>query len=482
MTQAAALVPRTPSEESRDRGAGGRERIVVVGAGPAAQDAARLLDGAPWRVLRTPTPPGGRPAEELDGASVIVLDAASGDGSGDGEDAAQVFQRIAAAAPRAALLVLANPEAPWPGFEALPPPRPRVVPVPLTRETLLGALDAALVYRNLLEENRVLRRELRAATRLEAWVGCSAEAAAVRGAITTAAFSEGPVRILGEPGAGRRLAAELVHRLSRRSSQAFVPFTGAGVPRGELGPVLADIRRAAEDADRGAGTAGLPALLRGRPGSVYVSGADELAPTDQAVLEDALRRPQPFRLLASFDPASRAAGDRASQPLRGGRPEAFTIRIAPLRARREDVPALTLHFLSAACRDAGVGPWGVSQATMEAYAAHHWPGNAAELRMWVERAVATAAVCRFEGSVLPDGVCSPPDGPLPAPSGVGSKPLKAVLARIERSIIERTLRRAGGNQKRTAALLQVNPTTLHEKMKRHGLLRAPKRRDPAPDE
>ena len=463
----AALVPTSPRTALTPG-----ERIAVLGAGPTARDAAQILETDGWRVVLGPSPTEGQAADELTGASVVVLDASSLDRL----DAAEALDLIARGCPQAAVLVMARPGANWPDLAGIAPPRPRVIAVPVHREALLSGLDSALVYRNLIHENRILRQELRAAARLGAWVGCSAEAAAVRSAITTAAFGDGPVSIVGEPGTGRRLAAELVHRLSRRASEAFVPLAVAGLPPGELGTVLAALRRAAGEAGSVREAPDQSPILRGRPGSVYVSGTDRLAPVDQTILRDALRRPLPFRILVSRDPQ---AGPERTGPGRGtvrSRERGFTIPIAPLRARREDIPALTLHFLSAACREAGMGPWGVSGTTIEAYTAYDWPGNTAELRMWVERAVATAAVSRFDGAVLPDEIATPPDSPLPVPQGTEAKPLREVLAGIERTLIERALRRVGGHQKNAARLLQVNPTTLHEKMKRHGLLRRPKRR------
>lgn len=436
------------------------ERVVVVGSGAAARETERLLTDDSWQVIRLPSlhPDA---AEQLAGASVVVFEAPS-----DFRTPTSLMDQCAEAGREAATLVLADPGGPWPEFDGLGPHRPRVVPAPVSREALLSALDSALVYRNLLTENRILREELRSATRLDDFVGCSAEAASIRSAITTAAFSEGPILVLGEPGSGRRLTAELVHRLGRRSSLAFLPLRAASLPAGELGALFAELRNAA---------GGRSSSIRpARPGSVYLSGIEHLTPADQTILEDAIRRTPPFRLLVSADLRIR---EQAREGAFGGRLlkrlEGFAIRIPPLRKRREDVPALTLRFLSEACRKSGVGPYGVSGATIEAYCAYNWPGNAAELRMWIERAVATAAVSRFSGAVLPEAVCAPPDGPTPAPQGLEARPLKEVLARIERTIIERALRRARGNQKRAAQILQVNPTTLHEKMKRHGLLRRP---------
>jgi len=58
-------------------------------------------------------------------------------------------------------------------------------------------------------------------------------------------------------------------------------------------------------------------------------------------------------------------------------------------------------------------------------------------------------------------------------SSGGSTDLKALLESYERSLILEALTASGGHQRRTAARLGVLPTTLHEKMKRLGLLRRP---------
>ena len=455
---APTLVPKMPVA-APDRVA------VVIGDQRPAQDAVQYLTEESWRVERLASAREEVAEERLPGASVVIVDA-----SATSEPVRATIERLHGICPETATIVLADATAPRPDVGGLGPGRPRILSGPVHRESLLTALEAEMGYRSLLRENRILRDELRAATRLEDWIGCSDEAAEIRSAITTTAFSDGPVLVVGESGSGRRLAAELIHRLGRHSSLPFLPLQAASLPAGGLGPILARLRRGDRESD--AGNLRAPPENLHRPGSLYLSGVERLRPVDQATLDDAVRRPPPFRLLVSATPDLRAR-------VRSGtfsrtlfqRLETSAIRIPPLRERREDIPALLLHFLQRACEASGEPPFGISGATVEAYGAYHWPGNTAELRMWVERAVATARVSRFSGTVLPETLCSPPDGGAPRAENVGSRPLREVIAGIEKTLIERALRRTRGNQKRAAQALQMNPTTLHEKMKRHGLLR-----------
>ena len=433
---------------------------LVVGDGTPATEAARILAEESWQVVRLASAAPEASVARLREASVVILDA-----TGVSEPAPAVLERLGNIPPETATILLAGPDTPRQDFAG--PGRPRLIQVPVRRESLLTGLDAEIGYRSLLRENRLLRQELRTATRLEDWVGCSDESAEIRSAITTTAFSEGPVLIVGEPGSGRRLAAELVHRLGRQSALPFLPLQAASLPEGELGTILARLRRI--DAEPGSD------VLTTRPGSVYLSGIDRLRSRDQAILGDAVRRPPSFRLLVSGPPdltGKARAGNFCRTLLK--RLENATIRIPPLRQRREDIPGLLLHFLNEAREGSEEAPFGISGATVEACGGYPWPGNTGELRTWVQHAVATARVSRFSGSVLPEAVCAPPDGVAPRVDSAGSRPLKEVLAEIEKALIERALRRTRGNQKRAAQALQMNPTTLHEKMKRHGLLRRSK--------
>ena len=142
------------------------------------------------------------------------------------------------------------------------------------------------------------------------------------------------------------------------------------------------------------------------------------------------------------------------------------VPLPPLRARREDIPPLTQHFLKRYSPDRTVH---VSQEAMRALMAFDWPGNVRQLENAVERAVALSlGRDEIEVGDLPPELSAEGDVPV-AP--VGGFPddgvsLPGYLASIERDLIERALERTGGNRNKAAALLGVKRTTLVEKLKR----------------
>lgn len=302
------------------------------------------------------------------------------------------------------------------------------------------------------------------------WVGNSAAAVRIRGEIATAAFSGDPVLVEAEAGTGRRLAAELIHRLSSGSASSaaenFLAIEAGGMPPEELGPHV----EAALEGPFGNGNGSSVRTL-------YLSGVERGAVGRLPSGANSARGPRGFRLIASTAPPATAGSD--GQP---GRPPpapdtpAIIIRIPPLRERKTDISALALRFFADACDHAGVGPYGISSRMIAAYHDYDWPGNVVELRAVIESAVSTAALARFRGRVLPDSFCA-----ICFDGDRTGRSLKEMIRDMERSILESTLHRVGGNQTQAARILQLNTTTLHEKLKRYGMLRAFRQRDaPSP--
>lgn len=293
------------------------------------------------------------------------------------------------------------------------------------------------------------------------WVGNSAAAVRIRGEIASAALSDGPVLVEAEDGTGRRLVAELIHRLSPGATsnwaEDFLAMEAGGRPPEELGPHL----EAALEGPLGNGNGS-------RVRTLYLSGLEPNAIGRFASGTAGFGAPPRFRLIVSTAPPLTAGGNgHARRPSVPATLPTIIIRIPPLRERKMDISALALRFFADACDHAGVGPYGISSRMIAAYHDYDWPGNVAELRAVVESAVSTAALARFRGRVLPDSFCA-----IGFDGDRSGRSLKEMIRDMERSILESTLHRVGGNQAHAARILQLNTTTLHEKLKRYGMLRA----------
>ena len=302
----------------------------------------------------------------------------------------------------------------------------------------------------------------------EDWVGNSAAAVRIRGEIATAALSGDPILVEAEDGTGRRLAAELIHRLgpgsTSGSAREFLAIEAGGMSPEELGPHV----QAALEGPLGNGNGS-------RVPTLYLSGVERDAIGRFASWAADAGASCRFRLIASTAPLTTAGGNGQTRrpPVTAG-PQAVVIRIPPLRERKMDISALALRFFADACDHAGVGPYGISSRMIAAYHDYDWPGNVVELRAVIESAVSTAALARFRGRVLPDSFCA-----IAFDGDRSGRSLKEMIRDMERSILESTLHRVGGNQAHAARILRLNTTTLHEKLKRYGMLRASRQRDSA---
>jgi DNA-binding NtrC family response regulator len=440
------------------------DSILVIGTSRAASDAEQALRSQSWTVAT------------VDGLSEAILkfddrrhEVVVVDTDAVAEPPWQALELLRERDPGAAILLIVTPETPWASFASYRQRPAGLVLKPLDRTALLMAVDSALVYRKLLEENRSLKRQLGSAVSLGDWVGCTPESIEIRKSIATAALANGNVVIFGEDGSGRRLCAELLHRHGRNPGTGFLPVDLVSLPPGELDRLFEEVLEA--------GGSGRGAYVNGaRVGTLYLAELTALASGDQKSLLRRLTQPLPFRVMSSAHPSLLDASEQ------GRFAEAtlcslakIRLQIAPLRGRRADVPLLIDHFLKRACERFGLKPLGIPASAIENYSNYDWPGNVAELAMMIERAVSIASAAKFDGTTLPEHFCSPPSLTVPEGSRLKDISLRELIADIEKRIILQTLERVDGSQKRAAEELRLNPTTLHEKMKRYKILPSARR-------
>jgi two-component system nitrogen regulation response regulator GlnG len=164
-----------------------------------------------------------------------------------------------------------------------------------------------------------------------------------------------------------------------------------------------------------------------------------------------------------------------------------TIHLPPLRDRREDIPALVSHFLSAFAQEQHAVAKVFSPEAMALMLVYGWPGNVRELENVVKRAAALATTSLILPDHLPDGILSAPGTQESGARGDAFPPewIRAELGRlqgsldghlhdhfvacIERPLLELILRRAGGNQVKAAERLGINRNTLRKRIRELGI-------------
>ena len=217
------------------------------------------------------------------------------------------------------------------------------------------------------------------------WVGESAGSQWVRSRLWEVTRTGLPVLILGEPGTGRRLAARLVHGVSRLPEAPFV--------RVDCGRLHA---AQAEDVLFGGAEPGAFAQAEG--GTLFLEEIEALPMALQERMHQVLAtgqlqcpgEPDPVPL----DVRVTACTDRDLGKLSGAGgfcPELFfrlalmPVRLPPLRKRQGDIPLLAAYFLGQIAARVGRRPPALSRDVLVALQAYEWPGNVWELKRVLER-------------------------------------------------------------------------------------------------
>jgi DNA-binding NtrC family response regulator len=305
-------------------------------------------------------------------------------------------------------------------------------------------------------------------------IGQSPVIAKLIGTIRKLGGSDLPVLIEGETGSGKELVSRGIHETSGRRDLPFVV-----VNCGAISPDLIESELFGHE--KGAFT-GATAQRRGafevaHGGTLFLDEIGELPVSLQPKLLRALEQKEIKRVGGNdtilVDVRILAATNRnlreeiARKTFRDDlyfRIGAITLRVPPLRERREDIPTLSLHFLSEFSAVSGRPLPLLSDGASEFLSAHDWPGNVRELRNAIHRAVVMCEAARLESAdfgflLSPVSQASPP-------------PEESFLTRweqAEKTNILSELSRQGWNKTRTAYALGIAKSTLFEKLKKYGI-------------
>jgi DNA-binding NtrC family response regulator len=146
----------------------------------------------------------------------------------------------------------------------------------------------------------------------------------------------------------------------------------------------------------------------------------------------------------------------------------LTIRVPPLRRRKEDIPVLVEHFLRIHT-PAGRRPKTLGEGVLDRMLAYDWPGNVRELENEVKMIIALGEDV-VTPDVLSETVRFGPAGVAAVSTGDGPvQNLNDLVERVERAEIDKALRRSSGNKTHASDLLGISRFTLQRKLEKYGL-------------
>jgi two-component system response regulator HydG len=300
------------------------------------------------------------------------------------------------------------------------------------------------------------------------------EAFAVAGRV--AATPSSSALILGESGVGKEVLAARIHELSDRQSGPFVRVNLAAIPESMIeAELFGSVRGAFTDAKRD--RAGH--FASAEKGTILLDEICEFKVELQPKLLRALEERRFFPVGSDrerrMDVRVLAATNRDPQEsIKAGtlradlyyRLATVTLRVPPLRDRKDDVLPLADHFLGRFRSEFRRPRATLSDAARDVLLGYAWPGNVRELRNVIERATMLAP----SDEIGADDLGLPIDARV-AQAAASAAPADGVLTLddMERVHIARILEQVGGSRTRAAATLGISRSTLWEKGKRHGL-------------
>lgn len=354
---------------------------------------------------------------------------------------------------------------------------------PVKMDEILVTMQRALEYRNLKLENINLRNQLKKKYKFENIIGDHEGMQKVFEIMEKVADTDSTILILGESGTGKELIAKAIHYNSYRRERPFVPVNCAAIPSELLESELFGHEKGAfTNAIRT--RIGRFELANG--GTVFLDEIGDMNPLLQSKLLRVLQERQFERvggvktiktdirvIAATHQDLKQAVQQKRFREDLYYRLNVIPLRIPPLRERRSDIPLLAHHFLDYFNRSKKKRIKGINDEAMECMVSYDWPGNVRELENTVERMVILVDQDIIAPQDLPEKFHA---FPLSEPAQMLEIPeegisLDTAVNEFEKNLILQALIKTGWVKNKAARLLNLNRTTLIEKIKRQNLQR-----------
>ena len=354
---------------------------------------------------------------------------------------------------------------------------------PFNDDRLMLSIQNALRLRSLQSENRLLRQS---AEGLDTIIGSSPPMQTLHKKIEQVAPTDGTVLITGENGTGKELVAKKIHRRSKRREFPFIKVNCAAIPETLMESELF-----------GYETGAFTGAIRSKKGRFEAADGgtiflDEIGDMSLDAQSKFLRVVQEREFERLGGTVSRRvniriiAATNSDLPgrVRAGafredlffRLNVIPIHVPPLRKRKEDIQALSDHFLSLFSKEHGREKLQLSEDALDELVHFQWPGNVRELKNLMERLVVFAErelinrsellslLQQYETETTVNQ--STPVSTLISPAGLSRQ-----VTDYEAAVISSALKETDWNIAKAARLLKIDRANLNRKMKRLALKR-----------
>jgi len=348
---------------------------------------------------------------------------------------------------------------------------------PLNLDELRIIINKSVEKRQLLNENVYLRKQLLDKFEFANIIGASPAMQKVFNRMKRIIKTDSTVLIMGESGTGKEIVAKALHFNGHRKDKPFVAVHCGAIPENLL---ESELFGHTKGAFTGAIKDKIGKFESANKGTIFL---DEIGTMPMHLQTKILRvlQEQEVERVGSTRPIKldvrviSATNQNLEEEVKAGnfrddlfyRLNVIPLNLPPLRDRVEDLLPLVKHFLRKNCKEMKRPMMTLTKEALEALEFYSWPGNVRELENIVERTVALT-----EGDQI-----TPEDLPSAIRTGASTRviergvDLPKTISEIERKMIRDALDLSDGVKAKAAQMLNLNRTTLVEKMRRLGMER-----------
>lgn len=348
---------------------------------------------------------------------------------------------------------------------------------PVNLDELEILLDRIVENKNLISENQLLREQLQEKNRISSIISQSSKMEEVINLASRAAKSRATILINGENGTGKEVLARAIHYISSRKDKPFIAINIPALSENLLESELFGH-------EKGSFT-GAEKMKKGRfeladGGTLFLDEIGDMSVSTQIKILRVLQEHQFERVggTESIEVDVRiisATNQNLEKKIKEGtfredlyyRLNVVTIKIPPLRERKDDIPPLIEYFTELYCKENDREKLEISKEAYDMLMKYNFPGNVRELENIIERAVVLTRDDLITQGDLPLHVRGFKEEMSRPVLGKGTLPEQ--VEAIEKELIYDALQESGGNQTKAGKLLGLTERNLRYKLKKYNI-------------